>query len=90
MAAARDGRDHARGWLGRDACARTTGASPTACGAVRDARLWALLAEQWRAQGARVRRAVGDPAVGLARFAMSYPEAGAWAVIGRRRPAWLQ
>ena len=59
-------------------------------GAVRDARLWALLAEQWRAQGARVTRAVGDPAVGLARFAMSYPEADAWAVIGHRRPAWLQ
>ncbi len=58
-------------------------------GAVRDDRLWAPLAGLLAAQGATVARVEGDPAVGLARFALAHPEADAWAVIGLRRPAWL-
>lgn len=58
-------------------------------GAVRDDRLWAPLAGLLAAQGAAVSRVEGGPAVGLARFALAHPEADAWAVIGRRRPAWL-
>lgn len=58
-------------------------------GAVRDDRLWAPLAGLLAAQGASVARVEGDPAVGLARFALAHPEADPWAVIGLRRPAWL-
>ena len=58
-------------------------------GAVGDDRLWALLVECLRPLGIRPRRAVGDPAVGLARFALAHPDADPWAVAGRVRPAWL-
>ena len=58
-------------------------------GAVGDDRLWALLVECLRPHGIRPWRAVGDPAVGLARFAMAHPDADPWAVAGRVRPAWL-
>jgi hypothetical protein len=58
-------------------------------GAVADDGLWWILAEAVSRHGMRPERAAGDPAVGLARFAMAHPHADAWAFVGRVRPAWL-
>ena len=58
-------------------------------GAVGDPRLWRALQERLREDGVPVRRAEGDPAVGLARFALAHPHADPWAVIGKKRPGWL-
>jgi len=58
-------------------------------GAVADPRVWAALSASARALGVGVERAQGDPAVGLARFAMVHPDADPWAFIGRVRPGWL-
>lgn len=58
-------------------------------GAVRDERLWVVLENDLRSRGVNVSRVVGEPAVGLARFAMRNPDADVWGFIGRKRPAWL-
>ena len=58
-------------------------------GAVSDDRLWAFLSEQWRGHGVRVHRATGEPSVGLARYALTHPDADPWAFIGEERPDWL-
>lgn len=59
-------------------------------GAVAAEPLWAALEERARACGVPLCRVEGPPAVGLARFALAHPDAEAWAVIGRVRPAWLR
>lgn len=58
-------------------------------GAVADDRLWSLLAEHCRTQGLHVHRAAGEPSVGLARYALSHPEADPWSFIGDKPPDWL-
>ena len=59
-------------------------------GAVAAPGLWAAVEKQARARGVALRRVEGPPAVGLARFAMTHPDADAWAVIGETPPAWLR
>lgn len=58
-------------------------------GAVEDERVWNALQSELRARSLSVKRVVGEPAVGLARYARRFPDADAWAVIGQVRPCWL-
>jgi hypothetical protein len=59
-------------------------------GAVSDERIWALLHSEFESRSIEVERAEGDPAVGLARFAMKNPHADAWAFLGQVKPSWLR
>lgn len=58
-------------------------------GAVSDERIWVALQREFRPRSIDVERVEGDPAVGLARFALHSPDADAWAVIGQMKPLWL-
>lgn len=58
-------------------------------GSVRDDQLWEIVESELLARNVTVQRITGEHAVGLARYAMRYPDANPWAVIGSQRPAWL-
>lgn len=58
-------------------------------GAIRNDCLWKALKAELGKQGEDIIRIEGEPAIGLARFASSCPDADAWAYIGHKKPSWL-
>lgn len=60
-------------------------------GALGDENLWLLLEAELRELGAEAPvRVQGEPAVGLARYALYHPDADPWRYIGQECPSWLR
>lgn len=58
-------------------------------GAIAGERLWATLHGELLSLELDPQHVVGDPAVGLARYAIRFPSADPWRFIGTERPVWL-
>ena len=58
-------------------------------GAVSDEGLCSMLSAELESRGTVVTLARGEPAIGLARFALRNPGADAWSYVGREKPSWL-
>lgn len=58
-------------------------------GAVRNEALWTALKAEFVKRGESVVRIEGEPAVGLARFAIYNADVNPWSYIGSKRPSWL-